>query len=417
MERTNKPTIRIPDAINCTPSNNFTQISNSVLRNPELSAKAKGILCLLLSNQDGWKSHVESICSMMADGETSIRSGLKELEQMGYLKRLTYRDKEKKARRGTLWCYTDVPGEFNLEREEIVGLLNRYGLEITPNYNESSISGKPKSGKPKFGKPSTNNTIVNNTKDNIILSEKIPEEKDSLNSSNKNNEYIPFAEKLAAIIQTNKNIKVPPARLNNWASEIRKLSQVEGVAPVRIEKALDWYAKNIGGEYIPVIESGVSLRNKFIKLEEAMKRAGELPKNNLKDSAHSPGPKQIIKKSLGELATSFEKECYLPAKDLIPNLDGKTEKRKLAQALVSLYYQIQETQDKCIPQNSQRLFPSAMSLIHSYIEWIEDNSWIKDRSMNLFDANHFLFNKFRRDEAGKDNMERDPLTGKSYLKG
>ena len=40
----------------------------------------------------------------------------------------------------------------------------------------------------------------------------------------------------------------------------------------RIKKALRWYKDNIGGQYIPVIESGNSLRMKFSKLEAAMQR-------------------------------------------------------------------------------------------------------------------------------------------------
>ena len=45
-----------------------------------------------------------------------------------------------------------------------------------------------------------------------------------------------------------------------------------GVTEDRINIALKWYNNNIGGEYIPVIESGSSLRNKFDKLESAMYR-------------------------------------------------------------------------------------------------------------------------------------------------
>jgi hypothetical protein len=39
-----------------------------------------------------------------------------------------------------------------------------------------------------------------------------------------------------------------------------------------VQKALDWYEIYKGGEYIPVIESGSSLRDKFVKLENAMER-------------------------------------------------------------------------------------------------------------------------------------------------
>ena len=129
MRRTTrvKSTIQIPDAINCVRSENFTRVPNDMLRNPELSAKAKGILCLLLSNREGWKSHVDTITKMMADGKESIRSGLNELEEHGYLLRIRYREMESKQLQGMVWCYTDSPGEFNLD--VIMELMRKNGLE------------------------------------------------------------------------------------------------------------------------------------------------------------------------------------------------------------------------------------------------------------------------------------------------
>jgi hypothetical protein len=35
---------------------------------------------------------------------------------------------------------------------------------------------------------------------------------------------------------------------------------------------LDWYEDNRGGQYTPIVESGSSLREKFIRLESAMER-------------------------------------------------------------------------------------------------------------------------------------------------
>ena len=35
---------------------------------------------------------------------------------------------------------------------------------------------------------------------------------------------------------------------------------------------MQWYQDNIGGAYVPVIQSGESLREKFIKIEDAIKR-------------------------------------------------------------------------------------------------------------------------------------------------
>ena len=93
MKRTRYSVDELPDAINGSPNVNFTQISNELLRNPNISGKATKILCILLSNQDGWKSYIPFLLSMMKEGKDAVLSGLKELEELGYLKRIKYRDR------------------------------------------------------------------------------------------------------------------------------------------------------------------------------------------------------------------------------------------------------------------------------------------------------------------------------------
>lgn len=58
----------------------------------------------------------------------------------------------------------------------------------------------------------------------------------------------------------------------SWGEPIRKLINLDKVPAESISLALDWYAEHIGGEYIPVIESGTSLREKYSKLQNAIKR-------------------------------------------------------------------------------------------------------------------------------------------------
>lgn len=117
-QRTLQPEFQIhklPDSINCSPVHNFTQIPNDLLRDPELSFKAKGLICCLLSNQDGWTSHMSQLEKLSdKDGETSIRSGMSELEEQGYMLRMVYRD-EKKQVIGSFLAYTNSKWEFDLK--------------------------------------------------------------------------------------------------------------------------------------------------------------------------------------------------------------------------------------------------------------------------------------------------------------
>lgn len=64
---------------------NFTIISNVGLRDERLSYKARGLLAYLLSMPDHWRTNERHLAAHAPDGRHAVRSGLKELEQAGYL--------------------------------------------------------------------------------------------------------------------------------------------------------------------------------------------------------------------------------------------------------------------------------------------------------------------------------------------
>ena len=63
----------------------YTTVDNGFINNPDLSAKAKGILLYLLSKPHGWETRVDDIVAHMADGIDSIKSGIKGLEAHRYI--------------------------------------------------------------------------------------------------------------------------------------------------------------------------------------------------------------------------------------------------------------------------------------------------------------------------------------------
>jgi len=259
------------------------------------------------------------------------------------------------------------------------------------------------------------NLYKENEKENNILFSDLNSKIES--KQDKNSQYVPLAEKLASIIRKNKRINVTPQRIASWANEIRKLVETDDVSIQRVETALDWYEDNIGGQYIPVIESGSSLRSKFIKLEDAMRRAGVVPGQSKTISTDAPkDPKKVLRRFFHskDLAHVFYRDCYEPAEILF---EGTVDEGTLAETLLNLYSQIKEKQEQNLSGDLVRLLPGPMELIARYIDWIRDNSWITDIRLDMFDLNHSLFSKFRRDEAKTDNFERDAITGKSYLRG
>jgi hypothetical protein len=120
----------------------FTQIANALFRDAQLSFKAKGLFGLLSTHREGWRMTVTDIARRGRDGESAVKSGLKELEKHGFLVRERERDPD-----GTLgaaaYLITDLPALKN----------TRSGPE----------SGFPPVDDPTLADRSTKNTIVKKT--------------------------------------------------------------------------------------------------------------------------------------------------------------------------------------------------------------------------------------------------------------
>ena len=67
--------------------NNFTMISNNILRDNSLKMIDRGVMCTICSLPDGWDFSVAGLCKIVPDGKDSIRKSLKRLETKGYLRR------------------------------------------------------------------------------------------------------------------------------------------------------------------------------------------------------------------------------------------------------------------------------------------------------------------------------------------
>ena len=86
---------------------NYTCISNDVFRS-DLSLKARGMLCTMLSLPDDWEFSENGLQAILKDGQTSIRSAIKELEGAGFLSRTRERDERGKMGR-CIWTVSDYP--------------------------------------------------------------------------------------------------------------------------------------------------------------------------------------------------------------------------------------------------------------------------------------------------------------------
>ena len=66
-------------------NSNYIAMSKSHLQRKDLSLKAKGLLSIMLSLPEDFDYSIENICSLCLEGETAVKSALKELKEAKYL--------------------------------------------------------------------------------------------------------------------------------------------------------------------------------------------------------------------------------------------------------------------------------------------------------------------------------------------
>lgn len=96
----------------------YTHVNNEIFHDKNISYKAKGLFCQMLSLPENWDFKENSIKALATDGISSVRAGLKELMEKGYLIR-------KPIREGNLivdWEYTLIDCPRNLENLKIENL-------------------------------------------------------------------------------------------------------------------------------------------------------------------------------------------------------------------------------------------------------------------------------------------------------
>lgn len=113
-------------------SRDYTVIANQVLRNEALSWKARGILAYLLSMPDDWQIYLNDLVKRAPEGIDSLRSGIKELEALGYITKEQARDEKGK-----------ITGYEYVVHETPKPVVTIHGKTI----HGKTISGKTISGK------------------------------------------------------------------------------------------------------------------------------------------------------------------------------------------------------------------------------------------------------------------------------
>lgn len=83
----------------------YTVIANHALNDNRLSLKAKGLWAFIMTKPDTWKVNYRGLQSQLKEGKSAILSSMKELEEAGYLKRGSIRNKDGTYQQGDATLY------------------------------------------------------------------------------------------------------------------------------------------------------------------------------------------------------------------------------------------------------------------------------------------------------------------------
>lgn len=133
-------------------TSNFTVLDNTLITDKRLSWKALGLLTFLLSLPPDFKLRLNHLSKQRTTGRDATRSGLKELEDAGYLQIAVERHPDGKFA-CTTWTVSDRP------HSDIKGIPPQPGTENPKT--ASQHAGKPKAAKPIPRNPTLTSTITN----------------------------------------------------------------------------------------------------------------------------------------------------------------------------------------------------------------------------------------------------------------
>ena len=214
--------------------NRYGIAPNEILNNENISLKAKGLYTYLQSKPDGWKFSIQRISIQTKDGKSAIRGAIKELENLGYLKRIPLKDDD--------------------------GRWNGYDYEL---------SEKPLSEKRTTENPMTENydTISNkdNSKKDIVIKNTLSKDK---------------VETLDVNYFIDKFKKVNPSYEKLFSNKTQRKAiknLVDKLGPEKLEKLIDFLPAIFGKPYAPRITTPYQLEEKlgdliaYIKAERSKK--------------------------------------------------------------------------------------------------------------------------------------------------
>ena len=135
-------------------SSNHVTINNSIMKERDVTLKAKGLYALIMSLPDDWDFSIKGICAITKENYTAVNAAIKELIDAGYCRRERIKEKGKFV--GCNYEFSEVKigsphsGFLNVENPHVENLNNNNinsTINSPLNNNISSINTPDKKEK------------------------------------------------------------------------------------------------------------------------------------------------------------------------------------------------------------------------------------------------------------------------------
>lgn len=119
-------------AVRTVKNKDYSIVHNGFINNKNLSFKAKGLLLYFLSKPDKWEFYIKEIAKNSKDGVESISSGIKELEDNGYIHKNFKRNKDGKLSGGYDFIVYEEPQPKQEKPETVKNLSCNLPIRENP---------------------------------------------------------------------------------------------------------------------------------------------------------------------------------------------------------------------------------------------------------------------------------------------
>lgn len=249
-------------------------IPKEVWLSKELTLQEKVFLVEIhsLDNENGCFANNEYFAKFFGLSKTRVSLVISSLIEKGYISSQIF---EKLGNKRVLKVTTKFFNGYLTKVKEGHKQKLKRGLKQKLKYNNTN-NNNTNNNTIKLHSPNPSGTerqILKRTKWKTSKTKETPKLSTTEKNKLRNKKFLPQVKQLKEILQEKKNIQINGQKLTAWTNSIRLLCDYDKVQIERIQNVLDWYAKHWMDDYVPVVESGSSFREKFTRLEAAIERS------------------------------------------------------------------------------------------------------------------------------------------------